>query len=1081
LTLHGFLRTFTLIISSQITLPNVIVLLFSVVTQRKHTLLRFNITYMMKKTLFVALLSLFSYLGKSQTTSPIRIATDNYQMSINVAASTPQTITYRIDKNKNNDFSDDVVTNYSTPFSLDQLRLLAGIYNIEATATTAAGIQTKTTDKIDIIYPVLPSNIYAVVGTPFNLYFDNVLLTNTIAQYSFVVDGPSGGITSADKWSFMPNVGQNGTYDFKITVRNIITNRTVTTLSSKLHVAPANAGVGKSISTVLMGHSYITSYVIPPVFYTDFLSGANNPTVTQCGSRVDNFYQNIGVIRHEGQEATTWTTFYKPTLYPVNRANPFWDATINDVSMKAYVTRHCNNKTPDYFMVVMDLNDVCWLTYDGDMGKVETAIDETLANAEKFLKKIATDAPNMKIGVMMMPPFAKFLDNTRAYGYNTGNQVRQIQHRLIQKWMEKYDKASNSNLSIVPTHLELDRNTGYDPAAFARVGDFHPIREGYVQMCRSMYSWIKNSLAGTTNTPSVAQSPVTVEIKMTQPTCARPKGQLTALVAGGTPPYVYKWSTSETTQTIKDLISGTFTVTVTDANRNQQVQSASITQPAVPAIAISTRPQTVANPANGLAQLIITGGTAPYTTTWSNGASGLSLPNLVAGTYTVTVKDVNGCIAQKTATVANNIPTPIEPTNCRPMNISIAVINNECSNNIAKGAASVVKIVGGTAPYTAKWSNGKTGLTITDLASGAYSTTVTDKNGCSSQKTIVVSGAINVTYRTQNASSANTSDGSISAIITVGQPPYTIKWSNGATGVSLSGIAKGCYTATITDAVGCTIAKQVCLEANGTAIVAPPINPIIPTCTFNPYIYVRDAMCNKEASGLIEVFPPASGEPYTYNWSHSVTENKAKATNLKSGNYTVTITSSKNCVFSKMVTVNEPNAIEATPEIRNAANTIAQDGSVVVKVKGGVPPYFFSWSSGLPYQAASINVMTGIPIGSYFVVASDINGCRVTVPFTIQNTLLVGRSADAAQQKIILYPNPADAELEIENRDIKNPIKKIEIFTFEGMLQATFVKTNQDNPFHTSVDISELPEGWYFAQVRTQNTITVHKILVQRR
>lgn len=1047
---------------------------------------------MMKKTLFVALLSLFSYLGRTQTTSSMRIATDNYQLSINVAASTPQTITYRIDKNQNNDFTDDVVTNYSTPFSFNQLRLLAGIYNIEATATTSAGIQTKVTDKIDIIYPVLPSNIYAVVGTPFNLYFDNVLLTNNIAQYSFVVDGPSGGISSADKWSFMPALGQNGTYDFKITIRNTITNRFVTTLSAKLHVAPANAGVGKSISTVVMGHSYITSYVIPPVFYTDFLNGANNPTVTQCGSRVDNFYQNIGAIRHEGQEATAWATFYKPTLSPLNRANPFWDATINDVSMKAYITRHCNNKTPDYFMVLLDLNDVCWLTYDGDMNRVETAIDETLVNAEKFLKKIAADAPNMKIGVMMIPPFAKFLDNTRAYGYNTGNQVRQIQHRLIQKWMEKHDKSTNSNLSIIPTHLSLDRTTGYDPAAFARVGDFHPIREGYVQMCGSMYSWMKNALVGTTTIPNVAQSPVIAEIKMTQPTCTRTKGQLTALVAGGIPPYTYKWSTSETTQTITDLISGTFTVTVTDANRNQHIQSASITQPIVPAIAISTRPQTVANPANGLAQITITGGTAPYRTTWSNGASGLSIPNLVAGTYTVTVKDVNGCTSQKTAIVANNIPTPTAPTtppaNCRIM-ISIAVINNECNNNIAKGAASVVKIVGGTAPYTAKWSNGKTGLIITNLASGAYTATVTDKNGCNSQKTIVVSGAINVTYRTQNASSATSLDGSINAIITVGQPPYTLKWSNGATGVSLTGLAKGCYTATVTDAIGCTMTKQICLEANGAAVIAPqinpiiptPINPIIPTCAFNPYIYVRDAMCNKATSGLIEVFPPASGEPYTYKWSHSVTENKAKAMNLKSGNYTVTITNSNNCVFSKTLTVNDPNPLEATPEIRNAANTIAQDGSVVVKVKGGMPPYFFSWSSGLAYQAASINVMTGIPIGSYFVVASDLHGCRVTVPFAIQNSVLAGRGADELQPKVILYPNPVDTELEIENRDIKNPITKIEFFTFEGMLQATFIKTNQDNPFHTSVDISNLPEGWYFAQVRTQNTLTVHKILVQRR
>jgi lysophospholipase L1-like esterase len=1041
---------------------------------------------MMKNTLLFAILSLFSIFLQAQTPSPILISTENYQLVIKSNTNTLQNISYKIDANQNGSFADETAVSYATPLSLNTLRLLAGIYGVEVNAM-ANGVAVKTVEKIDLIYPVLPSKIYAVVGKTFDLFFDNVILTNDIGQYSFTVDGPSGGVTSTDKWSFTPAIGQNGIYEFKLVVKNNITNRIAAVLSSKLYVAQADAGVGKEISSVLMGHSYITSYVLPPVLYGDFLTGANNPKVIQCGSRADNYYQHIGTIRHEGQEATNWATFSKPLLSPLNRANPFWDAATNSVSMSAYSTRYCHGKNPDYFMVLLDLNDVCWLSYNGDMNRVETEIDKVLVDAEKFLNKIAADAPNMKIGVMMIPPFAKFLDNTRSYGYNTGNQVRQIQHRIIQKWMDKYDKKLSGNLSLIPTHLDLDRANNYDPAAFARTSDFHPAREGYVRMARSNYSWVKNNLAGLTNfsDPVVTTSPIKIDLKTTAPTCLQPTGQLTALVSGGDAPYVFKWSSGQTTASIRDLTPNTYTVTVTDANQNLLTASATITAPVLPTVSVTTTPQTNRTSPNGSAQVVITGGSAPYIVTWSNRASGVSIANMLAGSYTVIVKDVNGCIVQKNAIIENKIngnplpqPTPQPSTNCPTILVSIAVIDNKCGS-IAAGSASVVRITGGASPYNVKWSTGSSNTSITNLKSGNYNATITDKNGCTNKKTIIIANAslISIAYKTQNATSPTAIDGQIITTITGGLPPYNVNWSNGKTGATLLGVAKGCYNVTVTDANLCVATKNICVEA---ANSSTPVSPNPPaTCSFNSYIYTKDLTCNKSNNGRIEVFPSNTSATYTYKWSHDATVTTAKMNALKAGNYTVTMTDNNRCVSIKTLTISEPAPLEVTFDTRNTSNAGVNDGSVVATGKGGNKPYFFAWGNELPYAPASMNVLTGIAIGNYTLTMSDMNGCRTVGSFSIKNAILADRSSTDTRS-LILYPNPAASILEVENTDAKAPITHIEVFTFEGVSRALFNNFTSNNPYHTTVDVSDLPEGWYFVQIRTPIKVAVRKILIQR-
>ncbi len=140
---------------------------------------------------------------------------------------------------------------------------------------------------------------------------------------------------------------------------------------------------------------------------------------------------------------------------------------------------------------------------------------------------------------------------------------------------------------------------------------------------------------------SVTQSP-TINITTTPETCDDINGTATANPSGGVAPYQYEWSTSpvQTTNPATNLVSNTYTVTVTDDNGCTATADAIVGSH--PSFTInSTSTDEHCNLMDGSADVTVSGATSPLTYTWSHdpglnspGATGLS-----AGTYTVTVDD----------------------------------------------------------------------------------------------------------------------------------------------------------------------------------------------------------------------------------------------------------------------------------------------------------------------------------------------------------------------------------------------------------------------------------------------------------
>jgi hypothetical protein len=200
---------------------------------------------------------------------------------------------------------------------------------------------------------------------------------------------------------------------------------------------------------------------------------------------------------------------------------------------------------------------------------------------------------------------------------------------------------------------------------------------------------------------------------------------------------------------------------------------------------------------NGALSALMTGGTPPYSFTWSSGANTSIASNLCAGNYHVSVIDNNGCFTYANANLISTINTPI---------IHIDSIKNIICNGITTGS-STVSVTGGTAPYSYLWNTAPAQTThiATGLQVGYHNVVVTDNIGCSASQSIYISNSNNIYVYSTSVNPANCSiNGSASINALGGQTPYAFNWSNGAIGQTASNLIAGTYTVTSVDANGCS-------------------------------------------------------------------------------------------------------------------------------------------------------------------------------------------------------------------------------------------------------------------------------------
>ncbi len=432
-------------------------------------------------------------------------------------------------------------------------------------------------------------------------------------------------------------------------------------------------------------------------------------------------------------------------------------------------------------------------------------------------------------------------------------------------------------------------------------------------------------------------------------------GSATVSASGGTPGYTYLWSNGGTTATINNLAAGIYTVTVTDANNCTQTTTATISEMSTLIVSISSSTNVTCNgDANGSATVTAGGGAPGYTYLWSNGATTATITNLNAGGYTVTVTDVNNC--SETATV-----TITEPT---ALNVSLNTNAVSC-NGFANGSITATPF-GGTAAYTFVWSNGATGNSISSLAPGTYTVTLTDGNNCTITETATITqpDALTVTGVVSNESALNAEDGAIDITPAGGTAPWTYVWSTGATTQDVSTLTPGSYSVTITDVNGCTVSESFTVNS----FEAPQIT----------VVNVVDVLCNGDANGAIDISVAGGVSPYTYLWTTGATTQDIS--NLAAGNYSVTVTDNIGSIAVQTITVAQSAPITVTLDAQvNVACNGDNTGSISITVVGGTPNYSFNWGGGITAEDPA-----GLSAGTYTPTITDANGCTaIGTPVTI--------------------------------------------------------------------------------------------------
>lgn len=490
-------------------------------------------------------------------------------------------------------------------------------------------------------------------------------------------------------------------------------------------------------------------------------------------------------------------------------------------------------------------------------------------------------------------------------------------------------------------------------------------------LCAGTYTVTATDANGCTITQSynITQPPaLAVTTSFTQSTCSAANGSAAVTVSGGTGTYSYTWApTGGNAATATGLTAATYTCTISDGNSCTTTATVTVPNANSPALSIiSTTDVSCFGGNDGEATASSTGGTTPYTYLWSNADADSIGSNLIAGSYTVTVTDANGCTSSATVTITE------------PPQLTATASGTDLLCNADNSGTTAVIGNGGTGTYTYAWSPSGGNLSgATGLAAGTYTCVITDANGCtaSASTTITEPPVLTVASAGFNVSCYASCDGQLVAIPGGGTPNYAFAWNTGCTSASCNNICAGSYTVTVTDFNGCT--------ATGTASVTEPTDIVTTTSTVDAHCGLSDGSATASASGGTGTL--------TYQWISG----PASATwnNIPAATYSVIATDANGCADTVTATVNNLNGVVlALNTTTNLTCYQSADGAADVDATGGTQGYTYTWSPNV----STSDIGSSLSAGNYSVTVTDASGCTSTVTFAITEPSQLTISASAA-------------------------------------------------------------------------------------
>jgi large repetitive protein len=452
-------------------------------------------------------------------------------------------------------------------------------------------------------------------------------------------------------------------------------------------------------------------------------------------------------------------------------------------------------------------------------------------------------------------------------------------------------------------------------------------------------------------------------------------GKAFAVIAHGVAPYTYSWSTTpvQTTDTARDLSAGTYTINVWDSTKCNNYQTVTITQPDVLSIKLAATDVACNGAGNGSIDLLVSGGTFPYTYKWSNGYTIEDLINMGPGSYSVQVTDANGCTATASATIKE------------PVHISVAVTkSNVICNGGSDGSISITPS-GGVLPYSYSWSNGKSAKDIAGLPKGYYILKITDANGCQfSTQSIFIDEPeiITVKSATVGCPSPATGLASITVAATGGNGhSYYISLDGGSTfnlkgNYTFSVAANASYSIVAKDSLGCTSPFAMLVK----------VNPVVSITNVN----FDSCLSLKSAVASVKVNPAGgNGGPYMISYDNGGTWQNLGIYTFSlpiKNDYNIIAKDTNGCISSAFF-IRIPDTLHraATLSDYNGNNIKCHgdnNGSINLAFSGGTTPYSYAWTGPGSFSANSKDIIN-LYAGTYDITITDANGCTVKGSYSL--------------------------------------------------------------------------------------------------
>ncbi|MCB0522249.1 MAG: SprB repeat-containing protein [Lewinellaceae bacterium] len=347
------------------------------------------------------------------------------------------------------------------------------------------------------------------------------------------------------------------------------------------------------------------------------------------------------------------------------------------------------------------------------------------------------------------------------------------------------------------------------------------------------------------------------------------------------------------------------TVKITDACGREYYDSKSVGIGCTLTATRTVTPVTCNGGSNGSIGMAISGGAAPYSWNWSRvspagtgSGSGTTISGLQAGTYNVTVTSPEGCSAQFSSSVSQPNVLTATPT----------ATNINC---LGQTGGISLAVNGGTTPYSYQWADlpgNPDPKDRTGIAAGAYSVTVSDANGCTTNAASSVTApasVVSVALAGKTDATCNASNGALNITASGGTPGYSYAWNGGITTEDRTGLAAGTYIVTVTDANGCTASRTDAIVNVSTMTVSiTKTNPTCPPSSSAPF----------NSNGAIQVTVTGGMAPYNISWTGTSSGNPAgneiaapsgsyTLSNLIAGTYNLTVTDGNGCTSAVSATL----------------------------------------------------------------------------------------------------------------------------------------------------------------------------------